>query len=89
MSQDVRLFQLDAIDHETQEVCIALRADLAQEIAYILNQASYGRNRCIFNLSRQVREAADVLSGRSRSSCRFISDSDLEEIGAPVLRCAI
>jgi len=73
---------LDAIDHETKEVCIAMNTEMAEEIAHILKQYADGRNPAIWAMGQQIANAVGILMGRRRIEA-FREFRDVEVIGDP------
>lgn len=75
-------FTVEAIDHETKEIFLALRGDLAETIAFILQSHADGQNRCIYSLSQQLHNFVDVLRGYKRKEA-FREFRYVDVVGKP------
>ena len=66
MPGENKSFEIFEIDHETGEICLALRRDLAELIAQSLVHLFKDVNPCVFALGVQILTANDILLGRRK-----------------------
>lgn len=71
-------FEVFEIDTERQQVCVALRGDLADKLGILLAQLSNQRDPLLWKLYQHLALAADVLSGKKKiEECPLLTNVEI------------